>query len=67
VPEGESLFSVANKNVAIIPQIESLAGLANVEAIMQNPGVDMVMVGGESPFPFVPALVVCTLPVVPNI
>ncbi|KAF7344181.1 2,4-dihydroxyhept-2-ene-1,7-dioic acid aldolase [Mycena venus] len=47
VPEGESLFSIGNKNVAIIPQIESLAGLNNVEAIMRNPGVDMVMVGAR--------------------
>ena len=58
MPEGESLFSIANKNVAIIPQIESLAGLDNVDAIMQHPGVDIVMVGGESPSPGVPALLV---------
>ncbi|KAJ7643079.1 Pyruvate/Phosphoenolpyruvate kinase-like domain-containing protein [Mycena polygramma] len=47
VPEGETLLSVANKNVAIIPQIESRAGVENVEAIMRCKGVDMVMVGAR--------------------
>ncbi|KAF7354326.1 2,4-dihydroxyhept-2-ene-1,7-dioic acid aldolase [Mycena venus] len=47
VPEGESVFTIANKNVAIIPQVESLAGLDNVEAIMRHKGVDMVMVGAR--------------------
>ena len=50
VPEGESVFSVANRNVAIIPQIESLAAVENADAIMRHKGVDMIMVGGERLF-----------------
>ncbi|KAJ7125531.1 Pyruvate/Phosphoenolpyruvate kinase-like domain-containing protein [Mycena crocata] len=46
-PEGETIFSIANRNVAIIPQIESIAGVENVESIMRHEGVDMIMVGGR--------------------
>ena len=51
VPPGESIFSVANRNVALIVQVESRAGVENVEAITRHKGVDMVMVGGQWPFP----------------
>ncbi|KAJ7220239.1 Pyruvate/Phosphoenolpyruvate kinase-like domain-containing protein, partial [Mycena pura] len=47
VPPGESIFSVANRNVALIVQVESRAGVDNVEAITRHKGVDMVMVGGQ--------------------
>ncbi|KAF7350494.1 2,4-dihydroxyhept-2-ene-1,7-dioic acid aldolase [Mycena venus] len=46
-PEGETLYSITNRHVAIIPQIESRAGVENVEMIMGNKNVDMIMVGGR--------------------
>ncbi|KAJ6474115.1 Pyruvate/Phosphoenolpyruvate kinase-like domain-containing protein [Mycena vulgaris] len=44
-PEGETPFSLANKHVAIIPQIESRVGVNNMEAIIKNDQVDMIMIG----------------------
>ncbi|KAJ7318217.1 Pyruvate/Phosphoenolpyruvate kinase-like domain-containing protein [Mycena albidolilacea] len=44
-PEGESVFSLANKHVAIIPQIESRVGIQNIDSIMQMEEVDAVMIG----------------------
>ncbi|KAJ7248262.1 Pyruvate/Phosphoenolpyruvate kinase-like domain-containing protein [Mycena haematopus] len=44
-PEGESVYSLANKYVAIIPQIESRVGIKNIESIMQMEEVDAVMIG----------------------
>ncbi|KAJ7660366.1 Pyruvate/Phosphoenolpyruvate kinase-like domain-containing protein, partial [Mycena polygramma] len=45
VPDGENLFSVANKHVAIIPQIESLRGIENLEAMLKLDEVSAVMIG----------------------
>ncbi|KAJ7438625.1 Pyruvate/Phosphoenolpyruvate kinase-like domain-containing protein [Mycena galericulata] len=44
-PEGESLFSIANKHVAIIPQIESRLGIQNLEAITKNAEIAAFMIG----------------------
>ncbi|KAJ6452510.1 Pyruvate/Phosphoenolpyruvate kinase-like domain-containing protein [Mycena sanguinolenta] len=44
-PAGESLFSLANKHIAIIPQVESRLGIKNIDAIMQMKEVDAVMIG----------------------
>ncbi|KAJ6551601.1 Pyruvate/Phosphoenolpyruvate kinase-like domain-containing protein, partial [Mycena capillaripes] len=44
-PEGESVFSLANKHVAIIPQIESRVGIKNLEAIMSMPEISAFMIG----------------------
>ncbi|KAJ6514327.1 Pyruvate/Phosphoenolpyruvate kinase-like domain-containing protein [Mycena vitilis] len=44
-PEGESVFSVANNHVAIIPQIESPLGIKNLDAILQLDGVSAFMIG----------------------
>ncbi|KAJ7239314.1 Pyruvate/Phosphoenolpyruvate kinase-like domain-containing protein [Mycena rebaudengoi] len=44
-PEGEALFSLANKHVAIIPQIESRVGIKNLEAIVSLDEVDAFMIG----------------------
>ncbi|KAJ6617504.1 Pyruvate/Phosphoenolpyruvate kinase-like domain-containing protein [Mycena sp. CBHHK59/15] len=44
-PEGESVYSLANKHVAIIPQIESRLGIKNLDSIMQMEHVDVVMIG----------------------
>ncbi|KAJ6461020.1 Pyruvate/Phosphoenolpyruvate kinase-like domain-containing protein [Mycena sanguinolenta] len=44
-PEGESVYSLANKHVAIIAQIESRVGIKNIESIMQMEEVDAVMIG----------------------
>ncbi|KAJ6551718.1 Pyruvate/Phosphoenolpyruvate kinase-like domain-containing protein [Mycena capillaripes] len=44
-PEGESVYSLANKHVAIIPQIESRVGIKNIDSIMQMENVDAVMIG----------------------
>ncbi|KAJ7255402.1 Pyruvate/Phosphoenolpyruvate kinase-like domain-containing protein, partial [Mycena rebaudengoi] len=44
-PEGETLFSLANKHVAIIPQIESRLGIKNLEAIVSLDEVDAFMIG----------------------
>ncbi|KAJ7104364.1 Pyruvate/Phosphoenolpyruvate kinase-like domain-containing protein [Mycena belliarum] len=46
-PAGETIYSIANKHVAIIPQIESLAAVKNADAIMGNEQVDMVMIGNR--------------------
>jgi hypothetical protein len=45
-PEGETVYSLANKHVAIIPQIESRVGIRNIDAIMRMEQVDAVMLGG---------------------
>ncbi|KAJ7449245.1 Pyruvate/Phosphoenolpyruvate kinase-like domain-containing protein [Mycena latifolia] len=44
-PAGESIYSLANKHVAIIPQIESRLGIKNIESIMKMEQVDAVMIG----------------------
>jgi hypothetical protein len=60
-PPGETTYSIANKHVAVIPQIESRLGIANLDAIMRNPQVDGVAIGGECappsllPFPSIPS------------
>ncbi|KAJ7717986.1 Pyruvate/Phosphoenolpyruvate kinase-like domain-containing protein [Mycena metata] len=45
-PEGESIYTLANKSIAIIPQIESRLGIQNIDAIMQMDEVDALMIGG---------------------
>ncbi|KAJ7061993.1 Pyruvate/Phosphoenolpyruvate kinase-like domain-containing protein [Mycena amicta] len=44
-PAGETVYSLANKHVAIIPQVESPLGIDNMEEIMQMADVDAVMIG----------------------
>ncbi|KAJ7020153.1 Pyruvate/Phosphoenolpyruvate kinase-like domain-containing protein [Mycena alexandri] len=44
-PEGESIYTLANKSIAIIPQIESRLGIKNIDAIMQMDEVDALMIG----------------------
>ncbi|KAJ7489545.1 Pyruvate/Phosphoenolpyruvate kinase-like domain-containing protein [Mycena latifolia] len=44
-PEGESVFSLANKHVAIIPQIESRLGIKNLEALLKLPEISAFMIG----------------------
>ncbi|KAJ6476830.1 Pyruvate/Phosphoenolpyruvate kinase-like domain-containing protein [Mycena sanguinolenta] len=44
-PSGESVFSLANKHIAIIPQVESRLGIKNIDTIMQMEEVDAVMIG----------------------
>jgi 4-hydroxy-2-oxoheptanedioate aldolase len=46
-PEGETVFSLANKHVAIIPQIESRVGIKNLEEIMNMKEISAFMVGGR--------------------
>ncbi|KAF8067781.1 Pyruvate/Phosphoenolpyruvate kinase-like domain-containing protein [Lyophyllum atratum] len=44
-PEGKTWLDVASEHCAVIPQIESRRGVENLEAIMQVPGVDAIMIG----------------------
>ncbi|KAJ7693061.1 Pyruvate/Phosphoenolpyruvate kinase-like domain-containing protein [Mycena rosella] len=44
-PAGETIFSIANKHVALIPQIESRLGIQNLEAIMQLDEISGFMIG----------------------
>jgi len=44
-PEGESIYTLANKHVAIIPQVESRVGIQNIDSIMQMEEVDAIMIG----------------------
>ncbi|KAJ7095661.1 Pyruvate/Phosphoenolpyruvate kinase-like domain-containing protein [Mycena epipterygia] len=44
-PDGESVYSLANKHIAVIPQIESRLGIKNIDSIMQMNEVDGVMIG----------------------
>ncbi|KAJ7251990.1 Pyruvate/Phosphoenolpyruvate kinase-like domain-containing protein [Mycena rebaudengoi] len=44
-PEGETVFSIANKHVAIIPQIESRVGIQNLEAILAVEEINAFMIG----------------------
>ncbi|KAG6917624.1 hypothetical protein DXG01_001856 [Tephrocybe rancida] len=44
-PEGKTWLDVASEHCAVIPQIESRKGVENLEAIMQVPGVDAIMIG----------------------
>ncbi|KAJ6534327.1 Pyruvate/Phosphoenolpyruvate kinase-like domain-containing protein, partial [Mycena capillaripes] len=44
-PEGETVFSIANKHVALIPQIESPLGIHNLEDILQMEEVCAFMIG----------------------
>ncbi|KAJ7856656.1 Pyruvate/Phosphoenolpyruvate kinase-like domain-containing protein [Mycena olivaceomarginata] len=44
-PEGDNIFSLANKHVAIIPQIESRVGVKNLEEIMKLKEISAFMIG----------------------
>ncbi|KAJ7248219.1 Pyruvate/Phosphoenolpyruvate kinase-like domain-containing protein [Mycena haematopus] len=44
-PEGETIFSVANKHIAIIPQIESAVGIQNLAEIVAFDEVSGFMIG----------------------
>ncbi|KAJ6486520.1 Pyruvate/Phosphoenolpyruvate kinase-like domain-containing protein [Mycena vitilis] len=44
-PPGETVFSLANKHVAIIPQIESRVGIKNLEEIMKMDEISAFMIG----------------------
>ncbi|KAJ7230060.1 Pyruvate/Phosphoenolpyruvate kinase-like domain-containing protein [Mycena pura] len=44
-PEGETIFSLANKHTAIIPQIESRRGIENLEEILQVGNIAAFMIG----------------------
>ncbi|KAJ7652563.1 Pyruvate/Phosphoenolpyruvate kinase-like domain-containing protein [Mycena rosella] len=44
-PEGETVFSLANKHVGLIPQIESRLGIQNMEEIMKLEEVSAFMIG----------------------
>ncbi len=44
-PDPVSYFRYSNENTTVICQIESPIGLANLEAIAQTPGVDVLWVG----------------------
>ncbi|KAJ7445905.1 Pyruvate/Phosphoenolpyruvate kinase-like domain-containing protein [Mycena latifolia] len=44
-PEGETVFSIANKHITLIPQIESRIGIQNLEAIMKLDEVSAFMIG----------------------
>ncbi|KAJ7489599.1 Pyruvate/Phosphoenolpyruvate kinase-like domain-containing protein [Mycena latifolia] len=44
-PEGETVFTVANKHVAIIPQIESARGIENLAEIVAFDEVSAFMIG----------------------
>ncbi|KAJ7832200.1 Pyruvate/Phosphoenolpyruvate kinase-like domain-containing protein, partial [Mycena leptocephala] len=45
VPPGETIFSLANQHVAIIPQIESRLGIKNLEAILKMDEISAFMIG----------------------
>jgi 2-dehydro-3-deoxyglucarate aldolase/4-hydroxy-2-oxoheptanedioate aldolase len=45
VPDAEAYFEYANRNSTVICQIESVTGLANLDAIASTPGVDVLWVG----------------------
>jgi 2-keto-3-deoxy-L-rhamnonate aldolase RhmA len=45
-PQGETIFSVANKHVAIIPQVESRVGIQNLESILNMDEISAFMIGG---------------------
>ncbi|KAF8218292.1 Pyruvate/Phosphoenolpyruvate kinase-like domain-containing protein, partial [Mycena galopus ATCC 62051] len=44
-PVGESVFSLANRHVAIIPQIESRLGIKNLEEILKMGEISAFMIG----------------------
>ncbi|KAJ7026148.1 Pyruvate/Phosphoenolpyruvate kinase-like domain-containing protein [Mycena alexandri] len=44
-PETESIFSLANKHITIIPQIESRVGIQNLDAIMKMEEISAFMIG----------------------
>ncbi|KAH7205197.1 macrophomate synthase [Fusarium oxysporum] len=44
-PEGWTSETIADRNVAVICQIESTLGIENVDAIARTPGVNVLMVG----------------------
>nr|GAT43350.1 2,4-dihydroxyhept-2-ene-1,7-dioic acid aldolase [Mycena chlorophos] len=46
-PEGKTVFSVANEHVAIIPQVESRFGIANLEEIAGLKEITALMIGGK--------------------
>jgi 2-dehydro-3-deoxyglucarate aldolase/4-hydroxy-2-oxoheptanedioate aldolase len=45
IPDAATYFDYANRNTTVICQIESVWGLANVEAIAATEGVDLLWVG----------------------
>ena len=45
VPEPAAYFAASNQNTTVICLIESLQGLANLDAIAETPGVDVLWVG----------------------
>nr|GAT52016.1 2,4-dihydroxyhept-2-ene-1,7-dioic acid aldolase [Mycena chlorophos] len=44
-PSGETVYTLANKHVAIIPQVESPLGITNIASIFAHPAVDAIMIG----------------------
>ncbi|KAJ5574003.1 uncharacterized protein N7459_008430 [Penicillium hispanicum] len=44
-PEGWTAETIADRNIAVICQIESVLGVQNVEAIAKTPGVNALMIG----------------------
>ncbi|KAJ7445906.1 Pyruvate/Phosphoenolpyruvate kinase-like domain-containing protein [Mycena latifolia] len=44
-PEGETLFTIANKSIALVPQIESRRGMENLDEIMTLDEVSGFMIG----------------------
>jgi 2-dehydro-3-deoxyglucarate aldolase/4-hydroxy-2-oxoheptanedioate aldolase len=44
-PDPDQYFAFANRNTTVICQIESVTGLANLDAIAATPGVDVLWVG----------------------
>ncbi|KAF7304273.1 2,4-dihydroxyhept-2-ene-1,7-dioic acid aldolase [Mycena chlorophos] len=44
-PEGKTIFSLANEHVAIIPQVESRVGIANLEEIASMKEITAMMIG----------------------
>ncbi|KAJ5096450.1 hypothetical protein NUU61_005806 [Penicillium alfredii] len=44
-PEGWTAETIADRNIAVICQIESVLGVENVDAIAKTPGVNALMIG----------------------
>ncbi|KAJ7634433.1 Pyruvate/Phosphoenolpyruvate kinase-like domain-containing protein [Roridomyces roridus] len=44
-PEGDNIFTIANKHVAIVPQIETRLGIQNLEEIVKLEEVTAFMIG----------------------
>jgi len=45
LPDPVTYFDYANRNTTVICQIESITGLANLDAVAATPGVDVLWVG----------------------